>query len=65
MDIFGLRRIFNLFRKNATTAQLEMEPVDPKVQAYLDFLRDNGERATYAANLTTMEEPMLALPMAA
>ncbi len=65
MDFFGLRRIFNLFRKNAATAQLEMESVDPKVQAYLDFLRDNGERATYAANLITMDEPMLALPMAA
>jgi len=64
MKIFGVRQVFNLFRRNAKAAQPEVEEVlDPKVQAYLDYLRDHGREVDLEA--PREEHAVLALPWAA
>ncbi len=64
MERFSLRRIFSLFRRTEHEIAPVIEPAnDPKVQAYLDYLRDHGPQAEYIAQED--EEPMLALPWAA
>lgn len=64
MDSFILRQFFSFFRRKAIDIQPQVEPLnDPKVQAYLDYLRDHGPEADYVA--PKVEEPMLALPWAA
>ncbi len=65
MEIFKMRLFFSRFRRKAHAVQPDVEPVvDPKVQAYLDHLRDNGPQPLHALPVEE-EEPMLALPWAA
>ncbi len=59
----GIFKLFSRFGRTKVEVVPEIDPAsDPKVQAYLNYLRDHGPQADY---VRAEEMPMLALPMAA
>ncbi len=57
----GIFKLFSRFGRAKVEVQPEIDPaLELKVQAYLNYLRDNGPQADY---VRAEEEEVLALPM--